>query len=79
MKTGKIRFVINDPLSRRAKYRGILHFEYINQDPDRVQPVNPEKISQKFEWEGSKSDYFGLFIATLILMCGAYMLFKRSA
>jgi hypothetical protein len=49
METGRIRFVLLDPLSRRAVYRGTLHMEYVNQDPDRVEPINIEKISQRFE------------------------------
>ena len=56
METGRIRFVLLDPLSRRAIYRGTIHVEYINQDPDRVEPINIEKISQRYEWEGKSSD-----------------------
>jgi nitric oxide synthase oxygenase domain/subunit len=56
METGKIRFVMFDPLSREAIYRGTLHIEYANQDPDIVEPINIEKISKRFEWEGTNSD-----------------------
>ena len=56
METGRIRFVLLDPLSRRAIYRGTIHIEYVNQDPDRIEPINIEKISQRYEWEGTKSD-----------------------
>lgn len=78
METGKIRFVLLDPLSRRAIYRGTIHIEYVNQDPDRVEPINIEKISQRYEWEGTKSDWFGLFVVVIILIIAATMYYLQS-
>lgn len=78
METGRIRFVLLDPLSRRAIYRGTIHIEYVNQDPDRIEPINIEKISQRYEWEGTKSDWFGLFVASLIIIIALIALYLQS-
>lgn len=78
METGKIRFVMFDPLSREAIYRGTLHIEYANQDPDIVEPINIEKISKRFEWEGTNSDWFGFLVVVLITLFTCVTLYVQS-
>lgn len=78
MAMGKIRYMFADPLSRKALFKGTVYIEYVNQDPDRIEPVNLEKITQKLEWEGTWADWFGLLIVGVLLSLLIVPIIKTS-
>nr|YP_010725845.1 hypothetical protein P4D19_mgp11 [Bakuella subtropica]WDY80890.1 hypothetical protein BKSUB_49 [Bakuella subtropica] len=45
-----------------------MYIEYINQDPDKVNPVNAEKLTERLEWQGTVSDWCALIVLAILFL-----------